>query len=74
MRYIEFQISNNINYIISDLGTGKSQHLKLFLDGALKENNRATILCLSFRRTFSIEFAKKYDLENYMDIKGPLSA
>lgn len=32
------------------------------------------MLCLSFRRTFAIEFATKYHLQNYMDIKGRLNS
>ena len=32
------------------------------------------VLCLSFRKTFSIEFATKYDLQNYMEIKGRLNS
>ena len=52
------------------MGSGKSVTLKNLLE---KQDKGTTILCLSFRKTFSIEFAMKYNLVNYMDCKGHLS-
>ena len=53
------------------MGTGKSQQIKRILE-ALSVDDK--VLCLSFRRTFSIEFAKKYGMQNYMSIKGRLNS
>ena len=46
------------------MGSGKSTQLVSLLE----DKQIKTILCLSFRITFTTEFAKKYSLVSYKDI------
>jgi ABC-type ATPase involved in cell division len=78
-KHIKFQINSNLLFVISDMGTGKSTQLKEILDqtlpvkGKLKQKLRfESVICLSFRITFTQEFKKKYNLTSYKDIKGPM--
>ena len=54
------------------MGTGKSQQMKKLLDERAILYPKETVLCISFRKTFTYEFKDKYNLISYLDIKGPL--
>lgn len=64
-------------FIVSDMGTGKSKQLKAILEEKVSSRKNAayrfeTVICLSFRKTFSVEFAKKFKLDSYEKITGSL--
>jgi hypothetical protein len=45
------------------MGTAKSTCVEKFLESETKKSKgKSTILCLSFRRVYSIEFARRYNL------------
>jgi hypothetical protein len=55
------------------MGTGKSLQLKTILNTPEYSNPEVRIVGLSFRITFTSEFAKKYSLTSYRDIKGSIN-
>ena len=64
--HVSFDLTSPTTYVVSGMGSGKSTQLvKLLGNDEFK-----TIVCLSFRLTFTSEFAKKYDLVSYQAIKG----
>ena len=66
--FVEYNLNRPTTYVISGMGSGKSTQLvKLLESGQYK-----TIVCLSFRITFTCEFAKKYDLVSYKEICGSI--
>lgn len=68
--HVKFNITSNLLFIVSDMGTGKSTQLKAILDDRKKYE---TIVCLGFRKTFVADFKQKYDLTSYDQLKGPIS-
>ena len=48
------------------MGSGKSKQLSRILG----ESNYDVICCLSFRRTFASEFASRFKLTDYQDIRS----
>ncbi len=56
-------------YVISGMGSGKSTQLIELLE----RNEYQTIICLSFRITFTTEFSKKYKLTSYKKVDGEIS-
>jgi hypothetical protein len=64
--FIKFDIKLPTTFVISNMGSGKSTELKAILQS--KEYIEKTVLCISFRKTFTYEFASKYNLIKYMDI------
>lgn len=68
---VTYDISSELNCVYSKPGTCKTTQLKTILTSGLFDNKK--ILVLSFRRSFSNDFANKFEkikLTNYMDIKG----
>jgi hypothetical protein len=51
------------------MGTGKSTQL---IDYIQQDGVYNTIICLSFRITFTQEFEKKYNLVSYKNLKGTI--
>ena len=68
--YFEYDLpSTTLVTINSSVGTGKSVWLKKQLAMMPKEY---TIICLSFRRSFTRTFCESYGLESYLDMEGKI--
>lgn len=63
---VVYDIDRKLTFVASQMGSGKSKQLqKLLLD-----HQYEVVCCLSFRRTFASEFAERFQLVDYQNIKA----